>query len=192
MVCVCCPLAISHDIGGKSRSRQHKGEGTPGIPSLRNTGQRGWNRTTLSKPSFPPPAKQQRISRLKLVIDFKAVRLPLSFKKLLLYLPPCLCSASQCNTLSSRHQQWAGGFGMQSWVSWMLCSLVLQLKDHHAGLILIKVCMTFFIMLLILRDTCKGSALNYAIHIVLMKSVSTNTGKQFFPSACSLCSCCAH
>ena len=65
---------------------------------------------------------------------------------------------------------------MQSWVSWMLHSLVLQLKDHHTGLMLIKVCTACFIMLLILRDTCsKGLATNYPIHVLLMENISTGT-----------------
>lgn len=80
---------------------------------LRCTG-RGWKHIRALKAITVVPASAQAAVHLQaetLVIDFKAVRLPLTFKKLLLCLPLCLCSALQCDTLSSWHWQEREGVG---------------------------------------------------------------------------------
>lgn len=53
-------------------------------------------------------------------------------------------------------------------VSWVLHSLVLQLKDHHTGFMLVKFFTAFFTYCLILRGTCsKVLATNYHIYVLL-------------------------
>ena len=174
-------------MGGKSRSRRAPGWGCSWDPQSGRDDYTAKGKRAGTEPSF-----QSYHHHFHLLLSsstfpdwnpchwFQGSQTPTDFQKALTlsptYLPPCLCSAPQCNTLSSRHQQRAGGFGIQSWVSRVLCTLVLQPKDHHRGLMLIKVCTAFFTMLLILGDTCsKNLATNYPVHVLSVENISIGT-----------------
>lgn len=139
-------MSTSHGVGGRCRSTlgTHAGLGCPREPQSGGGECKAWGKGAGAEPlfqshhlSFPPHTKQQGISRLQPFHWFQGSQTPTDFQRALTWSPtvPVLSTTVQhiIKQASGRSKASAVSQGLGAgWVSWVVHTLVLQLRTGTA------------------------------------------------------------